>query len=1363
VTEASIFTAALDLADPAEREAYLAGACGADAALRGRVDGLLAAHAAAGTFLERPAAAPDPDTTWPAPDGPPPGDGMPFLAPPRRPDSLGRIGHYEVLEVLGKGGFGIVFRAFDEVLQRVVAVKVLAPQMAATSPARKRFLREARSSAQVRHENVVAVHAVEEQPLPYLVMEFIPGETLQQRLDRTGPLDLPEILRVGRQIAEGLAAAHGTGLVHRDVKPANVMIEAGPGGRVKLTDFGLARAADDASISQSGVVAGTPMYMAPEQARGDTLDHRADLFSLGSVLYVMCTGRPPFRASGTLAVLKRVCEEAPRPIREVIPEVPEWLCRIVEKLHAKDPAERYQSAREAADVLADCERQVAAHGGLRDFSRVPGGKPRGRSRRRWAAAAVALVVAGGLAAGLHAWNQPPPRGSLTIRTNDPGMIVTLDDTVVLFSHVHVSGGGVDWTHTGSVSRDIAPGEYRVRAMRDGRVFREEIVTVADGEHRVVEFLAPPPAGPAADGWVQLFNGKDLTGWKTHPDLPGTWEVRDGVLTGSGGQSYLFSERGDFGNFHLRAEVRVTAVGDSGIRFRAPFALRRGKEEWQVGPAGGYEADINAAAAGTVWKADRPPAVLSRAPAGLIRPGEWFTLEVVADGNRFVTKVDGQVAADGADPLDGDRVGHFALQFWGPRAVAEFRKVEVKELPPSPPADAFTPLFNGTDLSGWKQHPDAPGDWRVEDGAIVGRGDTSFLFSDREYADFHLRVEAMVNPGGDSGVFFRVPFAVAATPKGRPTLAGYLSQLTVRQDWAAHTGSLMTRFPDYVRAPLGLHRAGEWFVLEVIARGNHLQTLVNGKPAAEYRDEERRFARGHLALQVWGNNITHVRFRKVEVKELPSPAPPLAVAPFDAAAAEAHQEAWAAHLGVPVRFANDAGMAFRLIPPGEFRMGTSGEEAGAVLAAPGVGAWTKAAVESEKPKRPERIPAAFYLATTEVTHDQFKRFVAATGHATEAERNGKGGSVLDADRKFVTAPEWTWKHPQFAADGRAPVVQVTTEDAEAFCRWLGRTDGRTYRLPTEAEWEFACRAGTTGHWWTGDRPDRVGEVEWTADNSLQKLHPVGTRGTNPFGLHDMLGSVEEICRRPAAGGEVARGGNGRHPVWLSRSATRWPSATGTAYFRRGFRVLLAVGGPDPKPGPAAGPVDLLARIDPERDALQGAWKWDGRVLDSPAPLAQLQVPFAPPEHYRLTMEVERTTPPGALTFGLIVGGKTACVALDYNAPVKGGLRSGLAGLDGKVLHKREAAFDGPVLGPGRNTVVAEVRGNRVTVRVGETGVVDWEGDPDRFTVSPTMAKTDGKRLYLGHLAAGFRFHRLELTPLPPPDARPAVAPEPRPVP
>src|SRR5205085_349103 len=152
------------------------------------------------------------------------------------------------------------------------------------------------------------------------------------------PLDAAEVAEIGRQVADGLAAAHAAGLIHRDVKPSNVLVEAGPRPRAKITDFGLARAADDASLTQSGTVAGTPPYMSPEQARGDTLDHRTDLFSLGSVLYAVTTGHPPFRAASTLAVLKRVVEEEPRPIPEVIPEAPGWLCRVIAKLMAKDPA-----------------------------------------------------------------------------------------------------------------------------------------------------------------------------------------------------------------------------------------------------------------------------------------------------------------------------------------------------------------------------------------------------------------------------------------------------------------------------------------------------------------------------------------------------------------------------------------------------------------------------------------------------------------------------------------------------------------------------------------------------------------------------------------------------------------------------------------------------------------------------------------------------------------------------------------------------------------------------------------------------------------------------------------------------------------
>jgi len=358
VNELELF-AAIAGADPAERASLLDRECAGDPAKRDRLEALLRAHDRPDSLLDRPAVAPhEPDTATTRTirlEGGAAAEvevSLGFLAPPTRPDSLGRLGHYEVLQVLGRGSFGIVFKAFDESLHRVVAVKVLSPEMAATSPARKRFLREARASAPIRHENVVQVYAIEEAPLPYIVMEFIPGRTLQDLLDCTGPLDIAEVIRIGTQIARGLAAAHERGLVHRDIKPANILLEGGVDWRVKITDFGLARSVDDASMTASGVVAGTPLYMSPEQARGETLDHHADLFSLGSVLYTMCAGHPPFRANSTLAVLKRVCDDVPRPIPEIIPETPHWLCDLIAKLHAKNPDERFQSAKEVADLLA---------------------------------------------------------------------------------------------------------------------------------------------------------------------------------------------------------------------------------------------------------------------------------------------------------------------------------------------------------------------------------------------------------------------------------------------------------------------------------------------------------------------------------------------------------------------------------------------------------------------------------------------------------------------------------------------------------------------------------------------------------------------------------------------------------------------------------------------------------------------------------------------------------------------------------------------------------------------------------------------------------------------------------------------------
>ena len=276
-----------------------------------------------------------------------------FLDPPTDPSYLGRLAHFDVMRILGRGGMGVVLEAFDSKLQRHVAIKVLDPELAEEELSKQRFCREARSAASVTHENVVAVHQVEKVPekgIAFLVMQLISGETLEQRLQRETKLPLPEIVRISMEASRGLAAAHAQGLIHRDIKPGNILLEP-PTQRVKLTDFGLARIAEDVKLTRTGFVSGTPLYMAPEQAMGAEPDPRSDLFSLGAIMYEMAAGQPPFTGSSALAILKQITEVKHRPLREVNPNTPEWFAEIVDDLLAKKPADRYDTANDLAEVL----------------------------------------------------------------------------------------------------------------------------------------------------------------------------------------------------------------------------------------------------------------------------------------------------------------------------------------------------------------------------------------------------------------------------------------------------------------------------------------------------------------------------------------------------------------------------------------------------------------------------------------------------------------------------------------------------------------------------------------------------------------------------------------------------------------------------------------------------------------------------------------------------------------------------------------------------------------------------------------------------------------------------------------------------
>jgi serine/threonine protein kinase len=729
VNEETLFHLALEK-PPQERGAFLETACAGDVEMRERVQVLLQAHDSAGSFLQKPIDQPLATSAF-VPDTPPAthqidGDsGTPlsgtadvtqaekpgaahyelaFLAPSTKPGHIGRLGHYEILAVIGKGGFGIVLKGFDERLHRVVAIKVLSPAYAASGSARKRFIREARAAAAVKNEHVVGIYDVQEEANPpYLVMELIDGISLQDKLDKFGSLGIKEILRIGMQIAEGLAAAHKQGLVHRDIKPANILLENGV-ERVKITDFGLARSVDDASVTQTGTVAGTPMYMSPEQAEGVTIDHRSDLFSLGTVLYAMCTGHPPFRASGTHAVLKRVIDATPRPIQEINNEIPDWLCDIIAKLHAKEPADRFQTAKEVAELLSEKLASWQSTGRA-DGSNVPttmiapkptqpsthpvanaAAPPRRRLRMWVLVLAIAvivlipcLIVPGGIIFFVLMSDSGPVGPHRIDAHLLDNLIVMADDPAVRVTVLTENG---DEHHfNGDNPResrfDLKPGRYQVQAMKNNDLVYQEWITLEAEQARTIQVKLD---------WVQLFNGKDLTGWAALEGLGGKrgdWKVDGNILKGAArgpaeqADVGILPSIGEYANFHLRAKARLKGKGQGYIWFRGKNSPLRGSFRGGYGVALTEKAQLI-----TIYREDEMKPLIEGKHQHLAS-GQWFTLEIIVKGRRITSKVNDQISAEVTDAETGS--GRLAVVVDGYLGSVdfEFEKIEIKELPATP--------------------------------------------------------------------------------------------------------------------------------------------------------------------------------------------------------------------------------------------------------------------------------------------------------------------------------------------------------------------------------------------------------------------------------------------------------------------------------------------------------------------------------------------------------------------------------------------------------------------------------------------------------------------------------------------------------
>jgi len=1082
MNEETLFAEAIAIESPEKRKQFLDQACGENLKLRKSVEELLHLADNAGSFLKHPpveAAADALKAIGPTldcsdgstyddeveadfsgqfemrqhPQNPDDEISLDFLEPATREDSLGRLGHYEVLEVIGRGAFGIALRAFDEKLQRVVAVKVLSPEMAAASPARKRFLREARTSAQIRHENVVSIYAVEDDPIPYLVMEYIPGKTLQKRLDEQGPLDLPEALRLGKQIADGLAAAHAEGLIHRDIKPANILLEGGMGERVKITDFGLARTTDDASMTQSGVIAGTPMYMAPEQAQGIKLDQRADLFSYGSVLYHMLSGRPPFRAPTTMAVLKRVTEDTPRPIPEIIPEVPAWICELIGHLHAKDPEKRYGTAREVSELLAKCARELEAGrvpqipDPSKSADKSPDDLSENNSRRRkpflqspLITLAAALVIMLGVlciteATGVTGLASTVVRlttgsGTLVIETDDPGVKIAIDG-----EEVTITGGGVE-------ELTLRPGEYQIAALKDGKPVKQELVSITRNGRTVVrmslershpEAPVPSTADDPTVPDVRMLEGHSskVIAVAFSPDgrylasggvgTVRVWDARKGQLI----HDLKVIENADY--------MAVTFSPDSRYLLTAP------ETQNSKSPISIWDAE-------TGQLADR----LEEHPGGL------FQISFASDGKTLLA------------------CGYFEfVRVWD---FPSRRKV--RDIPY---------------VHRWIRSVVAGTEGRI----AFGSNKVTLAESDG----------TVINTGRNAGpyAFSRDGKRLAGTTwqEGRVTVwdGETLDEIA---SWIGHTGTAngVDFSPDgHTLATAGGDGKVRLWNVET------QQPLIELSHDAEayvvsFSPDGKTLATGGFdkLVKLWNLPaiLAQQKNKPADSKPLKWPAvvPPPAIAPFDAKQAKAHQEAWAKYLGVPVekdvvvgqdKDDQDIALFTVLIPPGRFLM---------------------------RPGYDVTITRPFRIGMCEVTIAQFRAFVDETGYKTSAEVLGNGRRISQVvSRLTPDTPQhadFTWRHEDVNRGDHYPVAQLSWNDAVKFCEWLSEKEGKRYRLPTEAEWEWAARGGSLDNYFFGNDPGKLDEYAWYEENSEGHAHPVGLKLANPWGLFDVHGNVCEHC-------------------------------------------------------------------------------------------------------------------------------------------------------------------------------------------------------------------------------------------------------------
>jgi formylglycine-generating enzyme required for sulfatase activity/serine/threonine protein kinase len=940
------------------------------------------------------------------------------------------LGGYRILRQLGEGGMGAVYEAEDIKLERRVALKVMKPEIAENRQHRERFLREAYTAASVESDFICPIFEVgEDNGVPFIAMPFLKGEPLNKHWRKGTRLAIDEVVRIGKEVAEGLSAAHEAGLVHRDIKPANIWLETQRSGppRAVILDFGLARKqVDDVHITQSGAILGTPAYMSPEQARGDThVDARTDLFSLGSVLYALCTGEMPFKGETTMGILTALATKNPSPPAKISP-TPKSLSGLIMRLLAKNPDDRPQTAREVIEKLTEIER---------DRENEATEEPTEQFKPPTDSDTTILHVPKNAEKASAKTQQLPPAIPGTPTPKSAYALFTLIALGLLGCIVTLLGGGIYYIVTDKGTIEIRTEDEKV-----------QVLLLKNGQE------------------IEILDGVSKK----------TWAIRTGTYT-----------------------VRLKGDPD-GLEIVMPdtFEMKRGGKHVV-----------------TITRKSVP-------------------------ASKFALQFDGMTSYVEIPTLRRDDLGPVTIEAW---VNAE------------PPTSATAILMLGGKAScclsaselNWSRTPGSGATFFATDRtldrpfvekplkqglvhlAYVADAKEARLYLDGDLVDRGARTK------GPEGTYDTHAW-LGAHPEGDAILyhfRGLISQVRVSKTARYEKNfTPAKRFvPDKDMLALYLFNEGQGDKLTDSSGNNHHGKIVGAK---------------------W-----------VKMAEIASVEPLLAVAPFDTAQAKKHQEAWANHLGVPVEYTNSLGMRFRLIPPGTFTMGSSKEEIDRCLKLNAEiykgddEKWHRDRINSEGPAHEVEITQPFYLGATHVTVGQYRQFV---------------------DKQKYRVEDRRWEKPGWEQTDDHPAVFTAWKEADDFCKWLGTKEGQHYRLPTEAEWEYSCRAGTTTRYWFGDNQDDVVTYDWIKPNAKGKTQPVKQFGANPFGLYDMHGNAAQWCqdlhdegfykksprKDPLADGDgrLIRGGTWDHLALYARSAFRNSASLDPNQQRgavSGFRAALTV--------------------------------------------------------------------------------------------------------------------------------------------------------------------------------------------------------------